>query len=222
MERFGRIILLTLGLGLFAVALSFFPRHPVAAATDPPAIPVNVENTPTVKIIPTPLPVTGSVDSTVSGAVSIIGTPSVQITNAPAVNVNNTPTSAIPTVVAPAASTIYDQSCSAPITGDPQGCTFAAFSPNTLIVTSFSISVGGTNEAPGSAGLGLTSASGFTPVVLAPMSLQLNPGYWVGAVTGFFPIASSLSPPSCSVYFPVVASFGTVTCTVTGYLIPPD
>ncbi len=218
MKYFGRFMLLTSGLGVVAFVLSSLPSHPAAAAGGPAVTVVNTSAN--------PVPVTGSVNSAVSGAVSITGTPSVQITNAPtALNVNNTPTSAIPTVVAPAASTIYDQSCSVTITGDPAFCTLPAFSPNTLIVTSFSISVGGTNEDPGSAGLGLVTygSAGFLspPVVFAPLFKQLNPGYWVGAVTGFFPFASSLSPPSCSVYFPISDSFGTITCTVTGYLIPP-
>ncbi len=90
MERFGRIILLTLGLGLFAIALSFFPRRPVVAAPPTPTIPVNVTNT--------PLPVTGNVNASITNAsvpVSVQNAAlnvNAAITNTPNVNVANLPT----------------------------------------------------------------------------------------------------------------------------------
>jgi hypothetical protein len=109
MERFGRIMLLTFGLGLTAVALSFFPRRPIAAAPNPPAIPVNVENTPTVSakqsgvwnvgVTGTPtvnaaqsgawsVGITGTVP--VSGNVGITGTPNVTVTNTTPLSVTAT------------------------------------------------------------------------------------------------------------------------------------
>ena len=73
MKHYGRIMLLTLGLGLFAVVLLSIPRHPVAAAATPPAIPVNVENTPSVNahITNSSIPVTGSVNAAVAGTVGV-------------------------------------------------------------------------------------------------------------------------------------------------------
>jgi hypothetical protein len=88
MERFGRIILLTLGLGLTAVALSFFPRRPVVAAPPTPSVPVNVTNT--------TLPVQGTVAAQQSGAWNVGVTRNVGISNTPNVNANITNTTAIP------------------------------------------------------------------------------------------------------------------------------
>lgn len=63
MKHFSRIILVGLGLGLLAIALSFIPNHPAAAAPGP--TPVVVQNT-----VANPVPVSGSVS--VSGAGSPI------------------------------------------------------------------------------------------------------------------------------------------------------
>jgi hypothetical protein len=82
MEGFGRIILLTLGLGLTAVAISFFPRHPVAAAPPTPSIPVNVTNT--------PLPVSGNVNANITNS-SLAVTGNVNAAVGGTVGVNNFP-----------------------------------------------------------------------------------------------------------------------------------
>ena len=92
MKNLSRPMFLTLGLGLFALVLSFHPSNHAAAA------PVG----PSVTVLNTPLPVTGSVNAAVSGtvnanitnaslpvmgAVSITGTPSVGVIgNVPVVN----------------------------------------------------------------------------------------------------------------------------------------
>jgi len=85
MKHVGGLMLLTLGLGLFAFVLSSLPSHPAAAAG---SAPVTVLNTSA-----NPVPVTGNVDAAVTGTVSaqqsgvwnvgINGTPSVNaaITN---------------------------------------------------------------------------------------------------------------------------------------------
>jgi hypothetical protein len=83
MKHFGRPMLLTLCLGLFAVVLSFYPSHHSAGAPAGPGV----------TVLNTPLPVTGSVNAAVTGTVGaqqsgawnvgINGTPSVNaaITN---------------------------------------------------------------------------------------------------------------------------------------------
>ena len=77
MKNFGRLMLLTLGLGLFAVVLSSVPTQPAAGAG---GAPVFVQNT--------PLPVTGTVAAQQSGAWSV------GINNFPTtVGVNNFPSS---------------------------------------------------------------------------------------------------------------------------------
>jgi hypothetical protein len=64
MKHFARIILLTLSLGLAAIALSFYSNHPASAAGGP-----------TVTVTPLPLPVTGSVNAAVTGTVGVTGGP---------------------------------------------------------------------------------------------------------------------------------------------------
>jgi hypothetical protein len=66
MKQFSRIVLVGVGLWLVAVVLSSLPSHPVAAANGGPSVTV---------VAPLPLPVTG----TVNGSVSISGTPSVNV-----------------------------------------------------------------------------------------------------------------------------------------------
>src|SRR5271154_7123143 len=66
MKHFARIVLLTLSLGLAAIALSFYPSHPASAAGGP---------TVTVTVTPLPLPVTGSVNAAVTGTVGVTGGP---------------------------------------------------------------------------------------------------------------------------------------------------
>ena len=113
MQYFARVLLLTAGLGVFAIALSIYPSHPAIASVpgDPPSVPVKVTNT--------PLPVTGNVNAAVTSlpAVQISGTPNVNatITNGPVpvsgtvavsnfppaganVIVGNTPANPVPTV----------------------------------------------------------------------------------------------------------------------------
>src|ERR1700675_2702870 len=81
MKYFGKLMLLTLALGLFAVVLSSIPSHPAAAAAGGPP--------PTTAIVtPNPLPITGSVNAAVTGTVGITGTPNVNVLSAPPVNVS--------------------------------------------------------------------------------------------------------------------------------------
>jgi hypothetical protein len=84
MKDFGRVLLLMLGLGLFAAILLSPPSHPAAAAADPPSIPVTVTNT--------PLPVKGSVSAAVTGTVGAqqSGVWNVGINGTPSVNANIT------------------------------------------------------------------------------------------------------------------------------------
>jgi hypothetical protein len=222
MKYFGRFMLLTVGLAFVAFVLSSLPSHPTAAAGGPAVTVVNTSAN--------PVPVTGSVNSTVSGAVSITGTPSVQITNAPAVNVTNTPTTAIPTVVAPAASTIYNQMCTQS-TSDTNiaSCTFAGFAPGTLVITSASVASQNTaGEDPLNAQI---QSGGGSPVLFIPMTKQTtvnlssgNADFLAGASSGVVMLPGSSSPPICLLNTHI-ASAGEViviTCTISGYVVPAD
>jgi hypothetical protein len=83
MKHFGKLMLLTLGLGLFAVVLSSLPSHPTAAAAGP-----------AVTVLNTPLPVQGTVAAQQSGVWNVnaaqSGAWSVGINNTPGVNANIT------------------------------------------------------------------------------------------------------------------------------------
>lgn len=62
MKQFGRLMLLTLGFGLFAVVLSSLPNHPAAAAPNQAVTVVNTSAN--------PVPVAGSVNATLTGTVN--------------------------------------------------------------------------------------------------------------------------------------------------------
>jgi hypothetical protein len=98
MKHFARLMLLTLGIGVVAVVLSFLPRRTAAAAPNPPAIPVNVENTPNVHVTNTP-----NVNATISGSPSFAATQS-GIWN---VGITNTAASPVPVQSANQATTNY-------------------------------------------------------------------------------------------------------------------
>ena len=71
MKHFGRLILATLGLGLFAIVVLSLPNHPAAAGNGAP-----------VTVLNTPLPVQGTVAAQQSGAWNV------GINNTPNVNAN--------------------------------------------------------------------------------------------------------------------------------------
>jgi|GraSoiStandDraft_36_1057302.scaffolds.fasta_scaffold38551_1 hypothetical protein len=89
MRKFGKILRLGLCLSVLAVALS----APTSRAADP-GPPSGLS----VKVLNTPLPVTGTVSvgnlpatQSISGSVTITNTPSVTVANTPSVTVANTP-----------------------------------------------------------------------------------------------------------------------------------
>jgi hypothetical protein len=111
MKHFGKLMLLTLGLGLFAVVLSSLPSHPaVAAAGGPPPT--------TVIVTPNPLPVTGSVNAAVTGTVGITGTPSVNaaITNASVPVTGTVAVSSLPSISLGGSVTVGNTSANPVIT----------------------------------------------------------------------------------------------------------
>ncbi len=228
MVRFGRIILLTLGLGLTAVALSFFPRHPVAAAPDPPAIPVNVENTPTVNahITNASVPVTGSVNAAVTGAVSITGTPMVEVTSLPpittagSVTVSNTPTSAIPVVQAPIGSNIYASTCSANTTADYAVCSLTTISSNmVLYVESATISTSSSSVVVQGF---IASPQGATIAIPMIAQGQNTPGtyFFTGQMAGAAHFAGGASPTCTVALGDAAANVQISSCSIFGYLVP--
>jgi hypothetical protein len=93
-KQFSKFMFLVLGFGLLAAILSSFPVHRVAAAVEPPAINVDVVNTPSVNahVTNTSLPVTGSVNAAVTGTVNAAqsGAWNVGISGTPSVNANIT------------------------------------------------------------------------------------------------------------------------------------
>ena len=112
MKHFGRFAHLVAYLGLFAIVLSLYPNYPAAAQTAP-GIPVKAAATTKttaaaatdtisvpVKVVNTPLPVTGNVNASVNGTVNanitnasvpVNGTVNANITNTPSVNVSSLP-----------------------------------------------------------------------------------------------------------------------------------
>lgn len=210
MKHFGRFMLLTLGLGLFAFVLSSLPSHPAAAAPGGPGV----------TVLNTPLPVTGNVNAAVSGAVSITGTPSVQITNAPAINVNNTPTSAIPVVQAPIGTSIYASSCSANTLQDYAVCNLATINSNmVLYVESATISTSSSSVV----------VSGFIAspqgvIITIPMIAQgqntAGTYFFTGQMAGAAHFAGG-SYPTCTVALGnAAANVQISSCSIFGYLVP--
>jgi hypothetical protein len=253
-KHYGRIMLLTLSLGLFAVVMSSVPSHPTSAAATPPAINVDVVNTPTVNahITNTSIPVTGSVNTTVTGtvnanitnasvpvsgtvavsslpAVTINGTPSVEVTNFPpmttsgSVTVSNTPTTAIPVVIAPAASALFGTSCITTFGGSSNSasCPFApaVTSGMTLYVESASIYLTvPTGDAPFQTSIYWAGNNAYIP-----MFLQASAGgtdYYIGALNGHFFVSSNNTSFNCDVSVIGAPTEAAIYCAISGYLVP--
>jgi hypothetical protein len=208
MKYFGRFMLLTLGLGVVAVVLSSFPSHPAAAMGSAP-----------VTVINTPLPVTGNVNAAQSGPWTV------GVTGTPTVAVNNTPLTAIPTVVAPAGSAIYQDQCNFGYSGQTASCSFGGFTPATLIITSVSIfSTSPAGDDPMYAVLGSTTLG--TNLLYIPLFKQgTSPGpptfdNWVGSnPQAPLPIPAADSPLNCFVFLASTTNFGGISCAITGYLV---
>jgi hypothetical protein len=82
LKKLSQLLLIGLGLGISAVALSTIPSTPASASGGA-----------AVTVINTPLPVTGSVSAAQSGTwnVGVTGTPNVNVANSPTVSIGNTP-----------------------------------------------------------------------------------------------------------------------------------
>jgi hypothetical protein len=218
MKHFGRLMLLTLGLGLCAVVMSSFPSHPAAAAPGPG-----------VTVLNTPLPVTGTVavnnfpafPATLTGTtVPVSGTLNATATLAPgsSVSVANTPTNAIPVVQAPIGTNIYNNECSGTAEGDT-GCVFPPIPTGmVLYVESASIQTYSTSGAdPSVAGIteGLIAPPHFIQMI-AQQASSAGDSY-VGQMVGTAHLPAGT--PGCEMFLGGTGTV-TMTCTLFGYLVP--
>jgi hypothetical protein len=144
------------------------------------------------------------------------------------VQVTNTPTTAVPTVIAPAASQLYGSSCGAEMEGP--GLANCSFTPvpagQTLIAETLSIRVlevgAATASTPYWNGLTANNALLYVPLFPQGGDGSTAPAF-TGAFSGRLEIAGSntSAPPACFLNF---SGSGTVenqfSCFLTGYLVP--
>jgi hypothetical protein len=219
MKHFGRATLLMLGLGLFAFVLSSFPSHPAAAMG---SAPVTVVNT-------SPIAVSLSGTSTISGSVNanitnsspipVSGTVNANIDPGASISVANRPTNAIPVVQAPIGTNIYNNTCSNTSEGST-GCVFPSIQTGmVLYVESASIQTYSTTGAdPSLAGIteGLIAPPHFIPMI-AQQPSSAGDSY-VGQMVGAVHLPAG--QPGCEVFLGVATGTVTITCTLFGYLVP--
>jgi hypothetical protein len=148
------------------------------------------------------------------------------------VQVVNTPTSAIPTVLAPAASNIYISSCSGLYNGSTGNvCDFSAVPPGqTLVVTALTIwseSTPGADPQLAQLALQVYPLGPFWFAV--PMGRQASSGtydYYTGTLAGPIVIPSGTWPfspgPECQVFLNgnSTAEYSSFQCTISGYFVP--
>jgi hypothetical protein len=222
MKHFGRATLLMLGLGLFAFVLSSFPSHPAAAAG---SAPVTVINT-------SPIPVSLSGTSTISGNVNanitnsspipVSGTVNADIAPGASISVANRPTNAIPVVQAPIGTNIHNNTCSNTSEGN-SGCVFPPIQTGmVLYVESASIQTYSTTGAdPSLAGITETLGSGaiFPPHFIPMIAQQPSSAgdSYVGQMVGTVHLPAGT--PGCEVFLGGTGTV-TITCALFGYLVP--
>jgi hypothetical protein len=158
MKRFKNLLITLTVLSVLAVIGTIMNSHQAAAQGPPNGLAVNIVN-------PLPVPVTGS--TTISGTVES--------------TIANTPTTAVPTVAAPAASQLYESSCTGFFNGG--SAIIYTFAPppagHTLFIETASILYSSTSGQVPVSALIANANNGFS--IAIPM-VQQGGGNFVGAL----------------------------------------
>jgi hypothetical protein len=197
MNRFKDHLIAAAVLSVLAIIGTIMNSHQAAAQGPPNGLAVNIVN-------PLPVPVTGS--TTISGTVES--------------TIANTPTTAVPTVAAPAASQLYESSCTGFFNGGSgMICTFAPPpAGHTLFIETASIRSSPTSgQAPVNALIKNTN-NGVSGVSIAIPMVQQGGGSFTGTLAGRIWVKAG-ETPTCSVLQNNNDSGGAL-CSIIGYLVP--
>jgi len=141
------------------------------------------------------------------------------------VDVANTPTTAVPVVLAPAASQLYSSSCthSGFATGEGASCSLTAPpAGKTLFIETVSIEAGFDNGDVVYNAFVTTTSDFQTNAVFIPMLQQgvlFGEAYSVGTAAVRVWVASGVTP-SCFLSLNNISESGGFTCNISGYLAP--
>jgi hypothetical protein len=223
MKSFSRALIAIFGLVVVVSVVSLVPQKNAVAQN---------QNTQPVKVVNTPLPVTGNITGTISGTVAaqqsgawnvgINGTPSVTVSNFPStqpVSISNTSTT--PLYVDIAESNPYQSTCQEVLTDTASPtCNLSAVpTGDRLIIESASFLAATTNSSINLQVAGIVGAGGDVvdvPMVQSP-STALGHTYSNTVRVVFFVPAGTT--PKCVASFDANDPTNQVRCTVTGHLV---